>query len=173
MSGEERDLQPTRQLVETWIGAYQPVVYRAACLILRDPRAAEDVAQETFLRAFRAAHRIDPDSEVRAWLYRIAVNLARNQLRSRRREERALSRLDVEEVLAYDQLEELDAREGVGRALRRLPDRLRMPLVLRYYLDLPEREIARALGTRVSTVKSRLHEARRLLAVDESLRTPG
>jgi RNA polymerase sigma-70 factor (ECF subfamily) len=156
--------------LEGWVADHQPVVYRAARLILRDDGAAEDVAQETFIRASRHAHRLDPGSEVGPWLYRIAVNLALNRLRSRRREQRALARLGYEGPSALgDDLDQRTTGASVSEAVRRLPDRLRIPVILRYYLDLPEREIARALGVRPGTAKSRLHEARRVLAGDRSL----
>ena len=156
--------------LEGWVRQHQPVVYRAAWLILRDPAAAEDVAQETFLRAYRNADRLAADSEARPWLYRIAVNLALNRVRSRRREQRAVSRVTPDRPGWDDDAAEAGVGDdSVSRALRRLPDRLRVPVILRYYLDLPEKEIARALGIRPGTTKSRLHEARRLLAADQSI----
>lgn len=163
-------MEEAAERLERWVVLHQPVVYRAAWLIVRDRSAAEDVAQETFLRAFRNAHRLPSDADARPWLYRIAVNLVMNQLRSRRRERRAMTRIEPAPQLWED---DLPAR-GVGdnplaEALRRLPDRLRVPLILRYYLDLSEKEIARAVGVRPGTVKSRLHEARRLLAADASI----
>lgn len=149
---------------------HQPVVYRAAWLILRDEAAAEDVAQETFIRAYRNAHRLDADADARPWLYRIAVNLALNRIRSRRREDRAVTRLGPRTTLWEDAASERGAGDdSVTEALRRLPDRLRVPVILRYYLDLSEKEIAKALGVRPGTTKSRLHEARRLLAADHSI----
>ena len=156
--------------LEGWVRLYQPVVYRAAWLILRDRAAAEDVAQETFVRAFRNADRLAPEADARPWLYRIAVNLALNRIRSRRREERAVTRLAHRQAGWEDDVSERGAGDdSVASALRRLPDRLRVPVILRYYPDLPEKEIARALGIRPGTTKSRLHEARRLLAADRSI----
>lgn len=156
--------------LEGWVRLHQPVVYRAAWLILRDEAAAEDVAQETFVRAFRSADRLEAGADARPWLYRIAVNLALNRIRSRRRESRAITRLGSSVAQSVDDVSERGAGEdAVARALRRLPDRLRVPVILRYYLDLSEKEIARALGVRPGTTKSRLHEARRLLAADQSV----
>lgn len=155
--------------LEEWVARHQPVVYRAARLILRDGPAAEDVAQETFVRAFRAAGR-RPVGDPAPWLYRIAVNLALNRLRSRRREEAALARLEPGGAVdPEDAAVAGTTRSEVAEALGRLPDRLRVPVVLRYYLDLPEREIAAVLGIRPGTTKSRLHQARRLLAADATL----
>ncbi|GAC1366711.1 MAG: sigma-70 family RNA polymerase sigma factor [Actinomycetota bacterium] len=157
------------ELLERWVEEYQPGVYLAACLILRDRAAAEDVAQETFLRADRAARKPAPGADASRWLYRIAVNLSLNILRSRRREERALARSGVDPASAPDGLEGRLLRDAVAEALERLPERLRVPVILRYYLDMSEQEMAGALGIRQGTVKSRLHEARRLLAMDASI----
>lgn len=160
------------EILERWVREHQAVVYRAACLILRDPRAAEDIAQETFLRAARAADRRNPGAEVRPWLYRIAVNLSLDRLRSQRRERRALDRLATLPESGHhgDELFEHRMRRVViAEALERLPDRLRVPVILRYYLDLSEEDIARSMGIRRGTVKSRLHAARLALAGDESI----
>lgn len=166
---EERDAP--MELLERWVAQHQPVVYRAAYLVLRDHDAAEDVAQEAFIRAYRAADRLEPGSNVRGWLYKIATNTALNRLRSRRREIGALARIGraAEEDGHHDPTEEQTTRSAVEEALERLPERLRVPVVLRYYLDLPERDIARALRIRPGTVKSRLHEARKRLAEDADM----
>ncbi|HEU5002530.1 MAG TPA: sigma-70 family RNA polymerase sigma factor [Actinomycetota bacterium] len=160
------------ELLERWVDEYQPRVYLAACLILRDPAAAEDVAQETLVRAAAASRKIAPGADASRWLSRVAVNLSLNILRSRRREERALARHGPSDDVGPGGHEEVEARltaATVAEALGKLPDRLRVPLVLRYYLDLTEREMAALLGIRPGTVKSRLHEARGLLAMDASI----
>jgi RNA polymerase sigma-70 factor (ECF subfamily) len=160
------------ELLERWVDEYQPRVYLAACLILRDRAAAEDVAQETFLRAARAQPRIAPGTDASRWLYRVAVNLSLNVLRSRRREERALARYGSDPEAAPDGPDGVETRltaATVGEALEKLPERLRVPVILRYYLDMSEREMAGMLGIRQGTVKSRLHEARGLLSRDASI----
>lgn len=164
----DEDRERAMRSLERWVTAYQPVVFRAAYLILRDASAAEDVAQETFLRAFRAAHRVDPGEGVRAWLYRIAVNTALNEVRRRKREAAALERTGAPEP-SRDEIDSRDTSAVVGEAIDRLPDRLRVTVVCRYFLELTEREIAQVLKIRPGTVKSRLHEARRQLAGDEAM----
>lgn len=67
------------------VGEHQGAIFRLAYLILGDPDEAEDVAQETFIRAFRSLERFDEDRSLKPWLLRIASNLSRNQLRSSRR----------------------------------------------------------------------------------------
>ncbi len=167
-AGMDEDRERAMRSLERWVTAYQPVVFRAAYLILRDKSAAEDVAQETFLRAFRAAHRMDPGDGVRAWLYRIAVNTALNEVRRRKRETTALQRVRPDGV-SPDHSDARDTASLVSEAVDRLPDRLRVTVICKYFLDLSEREISEVLSVRPGTVKSRLHEARRLLAGDEAV----
>ena len=164
----ELDDQEALGLVERWVAQHQATLYRAACLILRDPAAAEEVAQEAFVRAYRAGTQVE-DDDARRWLRRVAVNLALNRLRSRTREERALNRTGAGRADGDDPADAVVRRIDTNAALGRLPERLRIPVILRYYVDLSEREIASALELRVGTVKSRLHEARRLLAADLSI----
>lgn len=162
------DSERAMRLLERWVTAFQPVVFRAAYLILRDTAAAEDVAQETFLRAFKAAHHTDPGEGVRPWLYRIAVNTALTEVRRRKRERAAVERTGLPPAVT-DPAEGSDTAAVVGEAVDRLPDRLRLAVICRYYLELSERETAQVLRIRPGTVKSRLHEARRVLAGDERL----
>ncbi|HLI57684.1 MAG TPA: RNA polymerase sigma factor [Actinomycetota bacterium] len=160
------------ELQERWLQEYQPRVFRAACLILRDPAAAEDIAQETFLRAAWARPSIAPGDDASRWLYRVAVNLSLNVLRARRREERALARLGVDPEAdpgGPDRLEASVTASTVAEALEKLPERLRVPVILHYYLELSEKEIAGMVGVPRGTVKSRLHSARGLLAMDASI----
>ena|SRR5687768_3641030 len=158
-------------MLERWVTTFQPVVYRAAYLILRDKQAAEDVAQDTFIRAYNAALRTDPGEFVRSWLYRIAVNTALNELRRRKRETAAVTRIGGEG--GYDPTDASDTQAVVAEAIDRLPDRLRVAVICRYFLDLTEIEMAQVLRVRPGTVKSRLHEARRQLASDDALVAAG
>jgi RNA polymerase sigma factor (sigma-70 family) len=167
---DDRKEQAMRSL-ERWVTTYQPVVFRAAYLILRDTQAAEDVAQETFIRAYNAALRTHPGEGVRSWLYRIAVNTSLNELRRRKRETSAVTRLDRDS--GHDPSERSDTQAVVAEAIDRLPDRLRVAVICRYFLDLSEAEMAVALKVRPGTVKSRLHEARKLLAGDQALVATG
>lgn len=154
-------------MLERWVTAYQPVVFRAAYLILRDKQAAEDVAQDTFIRAYNAALRMNPGDGVRSWLYRIAVNTSLNELRRRKRETTAVTKLDKD--TESDPTDRSDTQAVVSEAIDRLPDRLRVTVICRYFLDLSEAEMARVLKVRPGTVKSRLHEARQMLAGDQNL----
>jgi len=156
-----------RERFESWVTEHQPVVFRAAYLILRDRSGAEDVAQETFIRAFRTLERSDPGETVRPWLYRIAVNTALNELRRRRRESTAYARSVASDEV--DPTAASETRSVVAEAIDKLPDNQRVAIICRYFLDLSEREMASVLGVRPGTVKSRLHLARRALAGDDNL----
>lgn len=153
--------------LERWVEMYQPTVFRAAYLILRDEDAAADVAQEAFVRAWHA-RRVPDEAGVRPWLHRIAANTALNHLRTLRRESAAFARVNDRGTIA-DHSDAVDTAGVVSDAVDQLPDRLRLAVICRYFLDLSEQEIARALRIRPGTVKSRLHEARMQLARDTNL----
>jgi RNA polymerase sigma-70 factor (ECF subfamily) len=125
-----------------------------AYLILRDRAAAEDVVVETLLAAFDHAGSLrDPDA-LRAWLLRIATNRA---LAVRRSEARIVQLAVVPEGAGHDP----DAAERLTllAMVHELPTRMRAAVVLRYYADLPVRDVAAALGTSENTVKTQLRES--------------
>jgi RNA polymerase sigma-70 factor, ECF subfamily len=156
------------------VGRYQEVVFRAAYLIVRDAGAAEDVAQEAFIRAYRQLRTFRQGEPFRPWLLRIVTNLALNEVRARGRRAGLLAR--VASMTGRDptpaphtQVEAGDDASALLRAIGELPEDDRVVLHLRYFLELPEREIAAAIGKPPGTVKSRLHRAgKRLRAVVET-----
>jgi len=120
--------------------------------------AADDLFQESWIRVVKAAERFDPRRRFSTWLFQIANNLCRDRWR----------RLDVErryrdgqrhEAPRHADPEPTGLRLDMQRRLDELPDRLREVLVLRYYHDQGEKEIAEILGIPRGTVKSRLHNA--------------
>ena len=142
---------------EDLVGEHQQPVFRLAYLLLGDPDEAQDVAQETFIRAYRAMHRFDAQRPLRPWLLRIAANLAYNRQRSLRRYLAALMRL------AQDQPHTSPAHESgerlLGEAVGRLKWQHREAIYLRYFLGMSEAEMTDALEVAPGTVKSRLHRA--------------
>lgn len=128
---------------------------------------ADDLFQETWLRVVRSRSRFDPRRKFSTWLFQIANNLARDRgrrlaVRSRAREEL----VEQARSAAPDPLrvaQPIEDRMHVARRLEALPDRLREVLVLRYYQEMSEREIAEVAGIPQGTVKSRLHTAIRSL----------
>jgi RNA polymerase sigma-70 factor (ECF subfamily) len=159
--------------LDSWLAEAYPRAFRTACLVLRSRADAEDAVQDAFLRVWRFRDAIPPGEGRRAWLYRVVVNACLSRLRGdrvwrERADEEALDRLPSP---ADPQHEAEDAALGrcMADALDRLPEHLRVPVVLRYFSGLAEREIAIAIQRRPGTVKSRLSEARRRLADDPAL----
>lgn len=158
-----------------WLRDGYGTAYRTACLILHSPADAEEAVQEAFLRAWRFRATIAEGADVRPWLYRVLVNTCCSRLRTetarraRTADAGALDDLPATDTTPEAALAAADTATAVRQALAALPSRLRIPVVLRYYAGLSEREIASAIRRRPGTVKSRLHEARRLLAADPSL----
>lgn len=151
-----------------WVADRYPAAYRTARLIVHNPATAQEAVQEAFLRVWRFRDAIPPPPARDAWLYRVVVNACLTRLRAEARRpetlggalpERAARDRDPAEAAAQSAL-----AAAVLRALATLPEHLRVPVVLRYYTGLGEREIALAIRRRPGTVKSRLAEARRRLA---------
>ena len=156
-----------------WLDEGYPTAFRTACLILGNPSDAEEAVQEAFLRAWRFRASLSSGSDVRRWLYRVVVNTCNSKLRTEipHRDRRAHDS-ELEHVASpTDASRDVERDYDVISALSDLPTHLRVVVVLRYYADLSEREIATAIGRPQGTVKSRLHEARRLLAVHPAVRT--
>jgi RNA polymerase sigma-70 factor (ECF subfamily) len=155
-----------------WLEEGYPQSVRTAYLILGNRADAEDAVQEAFLRAWKFRNALAKETSVRPWLYRVVVNTCNSKLRQEiPRRERHDSEHDLDATLAeHDTTDRFAATSDVARALKDLPLHLRVVVVLRYYADLNEREIAIAIGRKPGTVKSRLHEARRRLADHPALR---
>ena len=149
--------------------------FRTACLILGNRADAEEAVQDAYLRAWRFRDSLSGVASIRPWLYRVVVNSCYSKLRrevphrDRRAGDEPLDRLPTAGADPEDRAEQHEVAVAVLGALQRLPVSLRVPVVLRYYADLSERDIARAIGRRPGTVKSRLHEAKRRLADDPAL----
>jgi RNA polymerase sigma-70 factor, ECF subfamily len=159
---------------------YQHRVLKLVSRFVNDAAEAEDVAQEAFLKAYRALASFRGDSAFYTWLYRIAINTAKNALVSSRRRPVDFD-LDLQDPEQYDRhakLKEADTPEGVllteeirtvvERAMEQLPDDLRTAIVLRELEGLSYEEIAEAMDCPVGTVRSRIFRARE--AIDKKLR---
>ncbi len=154
------------------VEAYQTHVYNLCYRMLGEPQAAEDAAQETFLRAYQHLHRYDEKRPFATWLLSIAAHYCIDRMRRRKF---LSSSLDDEEHGGFE-LPDVDApnpeaeavrgeqRERMQTVLARLDAVDRAAIVLRYWQDSSEVEIAETLNLTVSAVKSRLHRARRELA---------
>jgi RNA polymerase sigma-70 factor, ECF subfamily len=143
-------------------------VLRLAYALLGDREAAEDAKQEAFLAAFRSLDRMNADVAFSSWLHRNLVWATRAvSRRAYRRREVTGDPPDRDEFGAV--FEDQDRRAALLAALRALPAGAREAVVLRFYLDLSESEIARLLGCRPGTVKSRISRALRRLAGSPAL----
>jgi RNA polymerase sigma-70 factor (ECF subfamily) len=153
------------------VRAYQDLALRTAFLMTSDPQAAEDVAQNAFLNAFRHLNGFDLERPFKPWFLAILANEARMFLRAQRR--RPVVALDnvggdidrlarrTDELLT--RLVRDDQRSRVRKALADLDEPFRTTAILYYFNDLSIDEIAVALRCQPGTVKSRLHEARQRL----------
>ncbi len=159
--------------LEAWLDEAYPRAYRTACLVLRSPADAEDAVQEAFLRVWRFRDAIPGGDGRRAWLYRVVVNACLSRVRSEKTWRAHTGDEELQRIPAPSDPQR-DAEDAalascLGGALARLPEHLRVPVVLRYYSGLPEKDIAVAIQRRPGTVKSRLAEARRRLSEDPAL----
>ncbi len=167
---------------EALVRAYQDRLYSFALRVTRNPQDAEEVAQDAFVRAYRALGGYGEERiralALRAWLYRITLNVARNRLRGKKPRVVSLDhpREGAEAIWepADDPSERPDARyeRTRGRAdiatlVGKLPKRYREPLVLRYVEGLRLDEVAKILGQPLGTAKSNVHRA--IIALRESL----
>jgi RNA polymerase sigma-70 factor (ECF subfamily) len=145
---------------ESLFAAYQQPILSYLYRLLGDAARAEELCQEVFVRAYRARRSLDQVENVRAWLYRIATNAARDQLR-RRRLLAWLPLFDEDPALMVDSPEASSLETyAVEHALRQLSPDFRVPLVLYSCQELSTQEIANVLGISRDAVKQRLVRAR-------------
>jgi RNA polymerase sigma-70 factor (ECF subfamily) len=153
---EAVQLDPKTQFRQLYDQEYT-AVYRAIRAVVLDSSAAEDLTQETFVRAYRARNRYQPTAPPGAWLRRIGVNLAISHLRRQKLARFLPARLYVApDRRDYDRAE---ARDVVEKALAALSPKLRAAVVLHYYEGLTREEIADVLGVPAGTVASRIAKA--------------
>jgi RNA polymerase sigma-70 factor (ECF subfamily) len=151
---------------------YQHKIVNLIMRYVRDPELALDIAQEAFIKAYRALPRFRGDSAFYTWLYRIAVNTAKNHLAAQRRRPMDVE-LDLQDPEQYDlhaKLKETDTPEGVAlsdelqetveRAIAALPEDLRTAIILRELEGMSYEEIAETMECPVGTVRSRIFRAR-------------
>jgi len=143
---------------------------RLAYLMLGDRAGAEDAVQDAFCGLYRHWDRLADRDRALAYVRSSVLNGCRSALRRRTTGRRLLTAYQPPTASAEAAVLGLEERQEVMRAVRRLPERQREALVLRFYLDLPEREIARLMGLRPSSVRSAT--ARALKALGHALGEP-
>jgi RNA polymerase sigma-70 factor, ECF subfamily len=152
-------------------------LYGAALRMTRDPAQAEDLVQETLLRAYRFWHKFEQGTNVKAWLFRIQTNIFINRYRKKQTEQKVMDDRQVDDLL-HRYADESEAYlppetrqeflmhvvgDEVMAALDELPFEFRMAVILADMHELSYKEIADVLDCPVGTVMSRLHRARKLL----------
>ncbi|MGB8195441.1 MAG: RNA polymerase sigma factor [Acidimicrobiales bacterium] len=159
--------------LRTWLEDGYASSVRTAYLILGNRPDAEDAVQESFLRAWKFRDSLVTGASFKPWLYRVVVNTCNSKLRKEiPHRTRHHNDDELEEVaLLEDRISQVAETNDVLAALKDLPAHLRIVIVLRYYADLNERDIAAVIGRQPGTVKSRLNEARRRLALHPALQS--
>src|SRR3954467_5795380 len=158
---------------------HMPSLYSAALRMTRNPADAEDLVQETYLKAYRAFGSFQAGTNLKAWLYRILTNTFINSYRSRKRRPEQTELDDVEDLYLYRRLGGLEAAtagrsaedevldhftdDDVKGALEALPEQFRMAVLLADVEGFSYKEIADILDVPIGTVMSRLHRGRKAL----------
>jgi RNA polymerase sigma-70 factor (ECF subfamily) len=156
---------------------YQRKILRLLSRMLRDQSEIEDVMQEAFIKAYRALPQFRGDSAFYTWLYRIAINTARNWMASQTRRPSSSSLYQSEDGETFDEIDNLtdnntpesllasrEIAESVNESIQALPAELRTAIVLREIEGLSYEEIAQAMGCPIGTVRSRIFRAREAIA---------
>lgn len=170
-------LEGSDEAFRALVTRYQSKIVNYLTTVVHDYDLAIDLAQETFIRVFRYADRYRGDYQFSTWLYRIATNLAIDELRRRERKNRfslhhmvGLFQSDGKPLPIPDTRptpeRALDSKEKLAKlraAIDSLPQKYRLPLLLRETEDLSYEEICDVLGISPGTVKSRIHRAKLLL----------
>ncbi len=156
---------------------YAPQLYSGALRMTRNGADAEDLVQETYLRAYRSYASFEAGTNLRAWLFRILTNTFINSYRAKQRRPIETDLADVEDLYMYrrigglnaaavsaeDQLFELFTDDEVKAALESLPENFRLPVLLADVEDFSYKEIAEILDIPIGTVMSRLHRGRKAM----------
>ena len=174
----ERVQNGDQRAFELLVVKYERRVLRLISRLVRDPSEAEEVAQEAFIKAYRALPQFRGDSAFYTWLYRIAVNTAKNYLAAQGRRPRTISdfqgdedgeSFDVSDVVEDNNtpdavLHSRQVAETVNKAIEALPEDLRTAITLREIECLSYEEIAAAMDCPIGTVRSRIFRAREAIA---------
>jgi len=166
-----------KKAFELLVVKYQRKLARLLSRFVRDASEVEDVAQETFIKAYRALPSFRGDSAFYTWLYRIGINTAKNYLVSLGRRAPTATGVDSEEAEGIeegDQLRDLNTPENqmmsrqladtVNQALQELPEELRTAITLREIDGMSYEEIAQIMSCPIGTVRSRIFRAREAIA---------
>ena len=175
----ERAQRGDKRAFELLVMKYQRKLGRLLSRFVRDPAEVEDVAQEAFIKAYRALPSFRGDSAFYTWLYRIAINTAKNYLVALGRRAPTTTEFDHEDAENFEEAEalrdsatpesELHGKQiasTVNRAMDALPEDLRTAITLREIEGLSYEEIATLMNCPIGTVRSRIFRAREAIAAE-------
>lgn len=173
----ERVQQGDKQAFGLLVSKYQRKLIRLLSRWIRDPAEVEDIAQEAFIKAYRALPGFRGDSAFYTWLYRIGINTAKNYLAAQGRRAPTSTGFDSEEAEGFDEGEQLrdnntperilmskQIGSTVNAAMAALPEDLRTAITLREIEGLSYEEIAQIMSCPIGTVRSRIFRAREAIA---------
>ncbi len=173
----ERAQKGDKRAFELLVIKYQRKLARLLSRMVRDPAEIEDITQESFIKAYRALPQFRGESAFYTWLYRIAVNTAKNYLVARGRRAPTTTEFSSEEAEGFEDAEllrdiatpdaELQTKQianAVNKAVEALPDELRTAITLREIEGLSYEEIAQMMDCPIGTVRSRIFRAREAIA---------
>ncbi|MDC8758443.1 RNA polymerase sigma factor RpoE [Janthinobacterium fluminis] len=173
----ERVQSGDKRAFDVLVSKYQRRLMRLVSRLVHDPAEAEDVVQETFIKAYRALRHFRGDSAFYTWLYRIGINTAKNFLVTQGRRTPTSTDTDAEQAEAFDDGENLrdintpesmlaskQIAETVNAAMDLLPLELRTAIVLREIEGLSYEEISAIMACPIGTVRSRIFRAREVIA---------
>ena len=167
-----------KQAFDLLVLKYQRKIMRLLSRMIRDPAEIEDVAQESFIKAYRALPQFRGESAFYTWLYRIAINTARNWLAQNTRRPSTPSAYESEEGETFNETDNLtdssnpesemasrQIAETVNKAMNDLPEELRNAIVMREIDGMSYEDIAQSMNCPIGTVRSRIFRAREAIAI--------
>lgn len=173
----ERVRRGDKRAFDLLVLKYQRKIMRLLSRMIREPGEVEDVAQEAFIKAYRALPQFRGDSAFYTWLYRIAINTARNWQAANGRRPSAPSIIETEDGETFSQIDNLtdistpesmmasrQIADTVNAAIDALPEELRTAIVLREIEGMSYEDIAQSMDCPIGTVRSRIFRAREAIA---------
>ena len=145
---------------DTLVEQHNREIFAYLWRMMRDPQDAEDALQETFLRAFRGFPRLEDHANLRAWLYKIATNVAYTRLKKRNRQNsRTIDLTEFTPIATTDNLEQRDQLEAVLQFVEKLPHKQQAALMLRNYQGFNYEEIGEALDCSPESARANVYQA--------------
>ena len=166
-----------KRAFELLVEKYQRKLARLLSRFIRDPAEVEDVAQEAFIKAYRALPAFRGDSAFYTWLYRIGINTAKNYLMAMGRRAPTSTEVEADQAEGFDEGEQLrdintpesvllskEIAETVNSTIEKLPEELRIAIQLREIEGMSYEDIAKVMDCPIGTVRSRIFRAREAIA---------